>query len=92
VSDGNAASEISGHQKEYTIIVRGRPRKVTSNVLTFWEIVALAYDPVRREPGVLYTVSYSRGPKANPEGELQDGQSVEIKDGMVFLVTETDKS
>jgi hypothetical protein len=82
----------SGPPREYTIIVRGRPRKVTAKVQSFWDIVALAYNPVRREPGVLYTVSYSRGPKANPEGELLDGQSVKIRDGMVFLVTETDKS
>jgi hypothetical protein len=82
----------SGLAKEFTIIVNGRPKKVTSKALSFAQVVALAYNPVRTEPGVLYTVSYSRGPKANPEGELLAGGVVKLKDGMVFLVTETDKS
>lgn len=78
--------------KEITIIVRGRPKKWASKTITFDQVVALAYTPVRNEPGILYTVSYSRGPKVNPEGELMKGQSVKVKEGMVFLVTETDKS
>jgi hypothetical protein len=82
----------SGPAKEITIIVNGRQKKVASKSLTFAQVVALAYNPVRTEPGVLYTVSYSRGPKANPEGELLAGGTVKLKDGMVFLVTETDKS
>ena len=56
------------------------------------EVVALAYNPVRTEPFIVYTASYSRGPKANPEGDLFRGQTVKIKEGTVFCVTETDKS
>jgi hypothetical protein len=51
-----------------------------------------AFNPVRTEPFILYTVMYSRGPKANPEGELVAGGSVLVKNRMVFLVTETDRS
>jgi len=82
----------SGPAKEFTIIVNGRQKKVASKTLSFAQVVALAFNPVRTEPGVLYTVQYSRGPKANPEGELLAGGTVKLKDGMVFLVTETDKS
>lgn len=78
--------------REITIIVRGRPRKVSGCIISFDEVVALAYNPVRTEPFIVYTVSYSRGPKANPEGDLFRGQTVKIKEGMVFCVTETDKS
>lgn len=78
--------------REITIIVRGRPRKVSGRRISFDEVVALAYTPVRTEPFIVYTVSYSRGPKANPEGDLFRGQTVKIKEGMVFCVTETDKS
>jgi len=78
--------------REITIIVRGRPRKVKGYIISFDEVVALAYNPVRTEPFIVYTVSYSRGPKANPEGDLFRGQTVRIKEGMVFCVTETDKS
>jgi len=78
--------------REITIIVRGRPRKVSRCSISFDEVVALGYTPVRTEPFIVYTVSYSRGPKANPEGDLFRGQAVRIKEGMVFCVTETDKS
>ncbi len=82
----------SGSPREITIIVNTRKKKVTETMLSFIEVVALAYQPVRTDPRVLYTVSYGRGPKGNPEGELLAGQTVKLKDGMVFLVTETDKS
>ncbi len=48
----------SGPAKEITIIVNGRQKKVASKMFTFAQVVALAYNPVRTEPGVLYTVSY----------------------------------
>lgn len=90
--DGPVFVSRKGEGREITIIVRGRPRKVTGRTISFEQIVALAYNPVRTEPFIVYTVSYSRGPKANPEGDLFRGQSVTIKEGMVFCVTETDKS
>lgn len=81
-----------GDSRQITIIVRGRPRQVTGRTISFEQVVALAYNPVRTEPFIVYTVSYSRGPKANREGDLFRSQSVKIKEGMVFCVTETDKS
>ena len=90
--DGPVFITRKGEGREITIIVRGRPRKVSGRTISFDEVVALAYNPVRTEPFIVYTVSYSRGPKANREGDLFRGQSVKIKEGMVFCVTETDKS
>ncbi|GJM25761.1 MAG: hypothetical protein DHS20C16_21760 [Phycisphaerae bacterium] len=77
---------------EIQIIVNGRPKTVNKRRLTFMEIVALAFIPVRTEPTVVYTVQYSNGPRPNPEGDLVKGQSVKLREGMVFLVTETDRS
>jgi len=82
----------SGPAKEFSIIVNGRAKTVSSKRLSFIDVVALAYNPVRNDPGVLYTVSYSHGPRANPEGDLTAGHSVKLRDGMVFLVTETNQS
>ena len=82
----------SGPPKTFQIIVNGRQKTVTAKQLSFDAVVALAFNPVQTGEGILYTVSFSRGPKANPEGELLDGKSVKLKDGMVFLVTLTDKS
>ena len=78
--------------REITIIVRGRPRTVSGGTISFEQVVALAYTPVRTEPFIIYTISFSRGPKSNREGDLFSGQSVNINEGMVFCVTETDKS
>lgn len=90
--DGPVFITRKGDAHQITIIVRGRPRKVFGRSITFEQVVALAYDPVRTEPFIVYTVSYSRGPKANREGDLFPTQTVKIKEGMVFCVTETDKS
>jgi hypothetical protein len=90
--DGPVFITRKGECREITIVVRGRPRKVPGRTISFEQVVALAYNPVRTEPFIVYTVSYSRGPNANREGDLFRGQSVKIKEGMVFCVTETDKS
>lgn len=91
-ADGPVFTTRKGENPEITIIVRGRRRQVACRMLSFDQVVALAYDPVRTGPFIVYTVSYSRGPRANREGDLHPGQSVKIKEGMVFCVTETDKS
>jgi hypothetical protein len=91
-ADGPVFITRKAEVRDTTIIVNGRPKTVTGKTVSFEQIVALAYNPVRSEPFILYTVQYSRGPRANPEGELLAGQQVKIKDRMVFLVTETDKS
>jgi hypothetical protein len=78
--------------KEYTIIVNGRKKEVAMSELSFDQIVHLAFDPVPTGPNVLITVEYGHGPKANPQGQLLEGETVKIKDGMVFSVSPTDKS
>ena len=56
------------------------------------EIVKLAFPTPPSGANILYTVSYEDGPKANPQGSLKEGGTVEVKDGMIFNVTATDKS
>lgn len=81
-----------GHDKEFTIIVNGRQKTVTKKELTFTEIVALAFDPPPSGPNILFTVTYRRGEGNKPEGSLSEGESVKVKEGMIFNVTATDKS
>ena len=78
--------------EEFRIIVNGRKKVVTEGVLSFNEIVALAFDPVPTGPNILFTISYEHGPHANPEGTLMERGTVKVKDGMIFNVTATDKS
>ena len=73
----------------YTIIVNAREKKVDSAILTFAQIVALAFGAFNSSPTVVYTVTYSRG---KTKGSLVQGQDVKIENGMVFNVARTDKS
>lgn len=79
-------------QKETTIIVNGRKKQVVEIKESFGNIVALAFDSPPTGQNILFTVTYRNGPPKNPEGTLIEGQSVKIKNGMIFNVTATDKS
>ena len=78
--------------KELTIIVNGRQKVVTEKELSFGEIAALAFDNPPTGPNIVFTVTFRRGQGNKPEGSLVDGETVKVKDGMIFNVTATDKS
>jgi hypothetical protein len=78
--------------RKYTIIVNGQKKTVTTRMVSFNEIVKLAFPTPPTGANILYTVSYEDGPRVNPQGSLKEGQSVVVKNGMIFNVTATDKS
>lgn len=80
------------HPKDFTIVVNGREKTVNVRDLTFSALVALAFDNPPNTGNTIYTITYRRGEGNKPEGTLVDGESVRIKDSMVFNVTSTDKS
>lgn len=79
-----------GHSQEVTMIVNSRPKLAHKGELSFAEIVALANLPSGEN--VTYTVTHRRGPSNRPDGTLTEGETVKVKEGMVFDVTATDKS
>lgn len=89
---GGQHADDHGNEKQITIIVNGRPRVVTAKELSFEEIVHLADENPPTGPFIEITVAFRRGHGDKPEGSLLSGQSVKIKEGMVFIVTFTDKS
>jgi hypothetical protein len=78
--------------RRYTIIVNGQKKTVTTKKVSFEEIVKLASPTPAEGANILYTVSYEDGPRINPQGSLKEGQSVFVKNWMIFNVTATDKS
>lgn len=78
--------------REFTIIVNGQKKVVGTRTVTFNEIVKLAFPTPPQGANILYTVSYEDGPRVNPQGSMKEGQTVKVKDGMIFNVTATDKS
>lgn len=84
--------EEQDHNKEFRVIVNGREKVVTKKEMSFTEIVALAFDNPATGPNIIFTVTYRRGEGNKPEGTMVEGDTVKIKDGMIFNVTATDKS
>lgn len=75
-----------------TIVINARERTVTDKELTFEQLVTLAFPSAPTGENVLFTISFRRGHGNKPEGSLLAGETVKIKDGMVFVVSATDKS
>jgi hypothetical protein len=82
----------SGHPKVIELIVNGRAKKVENKELTFVEVVRLAFDDAVFNDTVVYTVTYKRGQGHKPEGSLVQGDTVKVKEGMIFNVIRSDKS
>lgn len=86
----NDKDKPNGH-KDVTIYINGTPKVVRKERLTFEEIVVLAFDNPPTGEGVQFTVQYSRG-HSHSKGSLIEGQSVQVKEGMEFDVTSTNRS
>ena len=56
------------------------------------DLVALAYENPPTGELICFTITYRRGQGNKPEGTLDDGDTVKLKEGMIFNVTATDKS
>lgn len=91
----NTQGQNVGHgaDKDVTIIVNGREKVVAKkDEVSFEELVALAFDNPPKGPNIVFTITYRRGQGNKPEGTLTPGETVKVKDGMIFNVTATDKS
>ena len=78
------------HDKEITIIVNGQVKKVMSSVVSFAQVVALAF-PTPPSDKTIFLVVY-RNAADHKKGTLTVGETVTVKDGTIFDVTPTDKS
>lgn len=78
--------------RQLTVVVNGREKIVAQRELSFRELVALAFDNPATTGNTIYTITYRRGEGNKPEGTLVEGESVKVKNGMIFNVTATDKS
>jgi hypothetical protein len=79
-------------QKAVTIMVNGEPHETAETRLSFEEAVKIAYPVPPQGAQIEFTVTYRKGPPANPKGTLTAGHSVKLKNKMVFDVTATDRS
>jgi hypothetical protein len=84
--------DAPGQNKQFTIIVNAREKTFTGREITFNQVVELAFGSVSSDPNVVYSITYKRGEGHKPEGTMDKGDIVKVKDGMIFNVTKTDKS
>lgn len=78
--------------KEVTIIVNAREKKWDKKEISYREVIELAFGSYSEDENVVYTVTYSKGQDSHKEGSLVKGESVKVKDGMIFNVFQTNKS
>ena len=85
------------HEKGITIIVNGRKKTLSTEELplrdrlSFEQLVALAFENPSSGKNIVFTTTY-RGGDDNAEGTLTEGDSIKVKNEMIFNVTVTDKS
>ena len=77
--------------RKYEITVNTRPRTVTGSLVTYEEIVQLAF-PGLHDSNVEFTMTYRHAASMPPSGELGAGGSVQVKNGSIFNVTRTVRS
>jgi hypothetical protein len=82
----------SAKDRKFKIIVNLEEKVVDKRVLTFAEVVKLAYPHMQDGPDVIYTVTFKKAAGPMHEGTLDEGQSVKIKNGTIFNVRRTDRS
>ncbi len=75
----------------FIIIVNGRDKSWEKRTITFDEVVVLAGGN-SNDGNKAYTVTYVKGPKQNPKGEMAKGDYVYVTNKMIFNATATDKS
>jgi hypothetical protein len=94
MSTASEHGQLADSSREHhlvTIYVNTVPYQVEKGKISFEEVVKLAYPTPPSGQNVGFTVLYQRG-EGNSEGSLVAGQSVEVRDGMIFDVTPTDLS
>ncbi|MDQ2843415.1 MAG: multiubiquitin domain-containing protein [Acidobacteriota bacterium] len=79
--------------KVYDIIVNATPHKLTSDVVTFDEIVEIAFPGHPTGEDFVYSVTFEKAESKPHDGTLVQGGKVTVrKHGTIFDVTQTNRS
>lgn len=82
----------SGHGHTVTIVVEGTPHSWSKDTISYDEVVTLEVPDYAQHPEITYSVKYKNGQGNKPEGVLAKGESIRVKDRMIFSVSETGQS
>jgi hypothetical protein len=84
--------EHSKGPKPVTIVVNTRNHPWSQPQISYGQLVALAYPGEVPDANLTFTVRYTRGHGGHGAGTLTAGQSVKVKEGMVFDVARSTRS
>jgi len=89
---GNSGNTPGGSEgnKETTIYINTRQFTVSQKVLTYQDLVNLAYPGDVPSPEKVYEITYTS--EHGPGGKVGVGGEVKLKEGMVFNVGLTNRS
>lgn len=90
VDQEHNGKEPNSASSSFHIIVNGRPRQVDEGVITYKQIVELAFPNDPNNEQFLFSVHYS-APRS-PDGTLAEGQSTQLENGAKFDVSKTNRS
>jgi hypothetical protein len=76
----------------YIITVNSREHEWKEKMISYDQVVLLAFPNYTHKPNQVYTVTYKRGIAQKPEGSMVKGDSICVKNKMIFNVTETSQS
>lgn len=79
-------------EKEFKLIVNAREKKWEKNIISFEQLIELAFGSFDNSDHIVYTAAYDKGPKENRSGVFVKSQSVYLTNNMIFNATRTDKS
>ena len=80
------------NNKMFLITVNGRQKQVERDELSFDELVDIAFDDPARGPQIVFTITFREAGGRIPEGELDEGQRLKVRDGTIINVARTDQS
>ncbi len=79
-------------EKKFKIIVNASEHTVTHEVLSFDDMVALAFPGQANDPNVAFSVTFEHAASKPHQGSLAKGGTVTVKNNTVFDVTQTNRS
>lgn len=92
VEESKLKNDPPGQNKEFHIVVNGDPHIWNEKKISFVQVVKLAFQVYEDHPNVVYSVTYKRGDDSKPEGSMVKGDSVVVKNKMLFHVSKSGES
>jgi 5,10-methylene-tetrahydrofolate dehydrogenase/methenyl tetrahydrofolate cyclohydrolase len=85
--------EEAKKEKDIKIIVNGTEHVVTEDVVSFDEVVEIAFPGHPNNPDIVFSVTFEKADSKPHQGTLASGGKVTVKKrGTVFDVTQTNRS